>query len=94
MTKSQFRWLTGISVVLAALLAGHLWLVYLNNQLSQEVSRQQASVNNGQQLEVILDRLAKRIAQGSEKDPRLKNILSKHGLQVTLEVDGKQKKYP
>ena len=94
MTKPQFSVLLLVSIIVSGLMLGHLWLIASNNRIGNQLSSEQSFVGNAQQLEPVLDRLAKRIAMGSEKDPRLKNVLAKHGLQVTLEVDGKKKNYP
>ena len=94
MTKSQYWALNITSVVLALLLVTHFFLVKLNTSLGQALDRDRALINNGRQIESVLDQLAKRIAAGSETDSRLKNILSQHSLKVTLEVDGKKKTYP
>jgi hypothetical protein len=94
MTKSQFWILMFFSVLTAGLMASHLGLVHANEKLSQELGAEQNIVGNAQQLEPVLDRLAKRIAKGSDTDPRLKNVLAKYGLSVTLDVDGKKKNYP
>jgi hypothetical protein len=51
-------------------------------------------VARARQMEPILDQIAKRIAKVSDNDPQLRLILVKHGMKVTLEVDGKQKSYP
>ena len=83
-----------VSIVVSGLMLGHLWLITSNNRIGNQLSSEQSYIGNAQQLEPVLDRLAKRIAVGSDKDPRLKNVLAKHGLQVTLDVDGKKKNYP
>ena len=46
------------------------------------------------QLETVLDQLAKRIAKGSDIDPKLKIVLLKYGMNVSLEIDKKKKTYP
>ena len=38
--------------------------------------------------------IAKRIARDSDTNAALRNLLVKYDMHVTLEVDGKQKKYP
>ncbi|MBI3850770.1 MAG: hypothetical protein HY298_10930 [Verrucomicrobia bacterium] len=94
MTKAQFWILNVASLVLAAVLLSHFFFVRHNNQLGASLSREQAYINNARQLETLLDQLAKRIAKGSETDPKLKDILVKYGMTVTLETDGKKKTYP
>jgi hypothetical protein len=94
MNKLKFWALNVVSLVLAALLLGHFFFVRANNRLGQALGRDGAAIDNARQLEGVLDQLAKRIAKGSDTDPKLKKILVKYGLNVTLEVDGKKKTYP
>ena len=94
MSKLQFWTLNIASLILAAVLMGHFFFVRHNNQLGASLTREQAYINNARQLETVLDQLAKRIAKGSDTDPKLKNILVKYGMTVTLETDGKKKTYP
>ena len=94
MTRVQFWILNLTSVLLVLLLIGHLVMAHLNSQLGKGVAEKRVFINNARQIEPILDTLSKRIARGSDADPRLKSILIKFGLNVTLEVDGKNKTYP
>ncbi|MDQ6631347.1 MAG: hypothetical protein M3Y82_06270 [Verrucomicrobiota bacterium] len=94
MNRLQFILLNTVSFFVVIILVTHFFIVRANNELSGAVARNQAAISNARQLEPILDQLAKRIARGSEADPRLRNILVKHGLTVTLDVDGKKKTYP
>lgn len=73
---------------------GHFITVTSNDKLNNEIAQRQQVINNARQLEPVLDQLAKRIARASDADPRFKTILVKHGMTVTLDVNGKQKKYP
>ena len=94
MNKLQFWILNATSLLLVTLLLGHFFTVQQNDRLKLQVVRNQATIENNRQSEIVLDQLAKRIARGSDIDPRLTNILVKHSLAVTLEVDGKKKNYP
>jgi len=94
MNRIQFWALNITSLLLVVLLLSHFFFARANSLLSGEVAREQAFINNARQVETVLDQLAKRIARGSDTDPQLKNILIKHGLNVTLEIEGKQKAYP
>jgi hypothetical protein len=94
MNKCQFWILNLVSLVLAAVLLSHFLFVRHNNQLGAALSREQAYINQARQLEGVLDQLGKRIAKGSDTDPKLKNVLIKYGMTVTLEADGKKKTYP
>jgi hypothetical protein len=94
MNKFQFWTLNVLNLVLVLLLLIHFSSVSRNNRLAQAVANDQVSINRAKQIAPVLDQLARRIAIGSETDPRLKNILVKHGLHVTVDVDGQKKNYP
>jgi predicted Zn-dependent protease len=98
MTKAQFWILNTVSLVLVVLsivqFVTNRTNAQMNNALNQQMNQQQPVINHGQQLEPILDQLAKRIARDSETNAALRELLIKHDLRVTLEVDGKKKNYP
>jgi hypothetical protein len=94
MNKMEFRILNVISALLVIFMLGQFWFARSNNHLATELARDQAQISTGQQAWQALEQLKARIAKGSDTDPRLKEILLRHGLQVTLEVDGKKKTYP
>ena len=94
MNKLQFWALNVVSLLLAILLLCHFLFAQHNNRLGQALDRDRTAINNANRLEGVLDQLAKRIAKGSDTDPKLKIVLVKYGLNVTLEVDGKKKTYP
>ena len=94
MSKLQFWTLNAASFILAAVLLAHFFFVRQNNLQNESLNREQAYIAQARQLETILDQLAKRIARGSDTDSKLKNILVKYGMKVTLETDGKKKSYP
>ncbi len=94
MTKTQFWILNVVGLVLIALLITQFVVSGSNAKLNDEVNRKQAVINNARQLEPVLDQLAKRIAHDSDTNAALRNLLVKYDMHVTLEVDGKQKKYP
>jgi hypothetical protein len=94
MNKFQFWTLNLASLLLVLLLLGHFFFAQHNNGLGQALERDRAAINNARQIEVVLDQLAKRIAQGAGTDPRLKNILIKHGLNLPSEPVGNKSKRP
>ena len=94
MSRLQFWVLNVTSGILVILLATHFLLSRLNGRIGDDVNRQRAYINNANQVSAVLDRMAQRIALGSESDPRLRDLLVKYGLSVTLEVQGKKKTYP
>ena len=94
MSKAQYWILNCASLLLVTLLLAHYWLSRSNNNISNDLTRAQAYIGNARQVEPVLDQMAKRIAKGSEADPRLKDILVKYGLSVTLNNEGQTKTYP
>ena len=94
MSRLQFWTLNLISAILVLLLATHFLMSRLNDRLADEVNLRRAYINNANQVSAVLDRIAQRIALGSESDPRLRDLLIKYGLTVTLDIQGKKKSYP
>jgi hypothetical protein len=89
------------STILAVVLGANLWLSrslrsdlreYQNQ--NKKLIESQATITKARRLEPVLQQFSMRIAHASDKEPKLKELLSKHGLKVTLNVDGKEKKYP
>jgi hypothetical protein len=94
MSRFQFWTLNCASAILVVLLATHFVMSRRNSRRTDELNLQRAYINNANQVSAVLDRMAQRIAQGSESDPRLRDLLIKYGLTVTLDVQGKKKTYP
>jgi hypothetical protein len=94
MSRRQFWTLNFTSALLVVLLVTHFVMSRRNSRLADEVNLQRAYINNANQVSAVLDRMAQRIALGSETDPRLRDLLIKYGLSVTLDVQGKKKSYP
>ncbi len=94
MSRLQFWMLNVASAILVLLLVAHFVMARLNGRRSDELNLQRAYINNANQVSAVLDRMAQRIALGSETDPRLRDVLIKYGLTVTLDVQGKKKTYP
>lgn len=95
MTKTQSLILNTISVALAVLVLGNVFVANRNQKLNQQLAEQQIEINNAQQAKAIFDRLTARIAQGSETDTKLHDLMVKFGLKITLAgADGKRKDYP
>ena len=94
MCKLKFWVLNLTSLILVVLFGLQFWLGRKVQALNNQMVQSQAVVNNAQQIEPILRKLSMRIAQGSEREPRMRDLLVKYGMKVTLNVDGKQKSYP
>ncbi|MEO5802754.1 MAG: hypothetical protein ABIR24_04430 [Verrucomicrobiota bacterium] len=94
MTKTQLWIFNVVCLILIALLITQFFISRSNTKLTNEMNKQQAVIKNAQQLEPVLDQLAKRIARDSDTNAAFRNLLVKYDLRVTLEVEGKQKKYP
>jgi hypothetical protein len=94
MSRFQYWTLNCAGAILVLLLVSHFAMARLNSRRTEELNLQRAYINNANQVSAVLDRMAQRIAQGSESDPRLCDLLIKYGLSVTLDVQGKKKTYP
>jgi len=94
MSRRQFWILNLAGAILVLLLVSHFGMARLNGRRTDDLNLQRAYINNANQVSAVLDRMAQRIAQGSEIDPRLRDLLIKYGLSVTLDVQGKKKTYP
>lgn len=94
MTRLQFWILNALGALFLALIAIQFGIVWKNTKLNDDLVRQQTTIANAGQLEPVLDSLGKRIARGSDVDPRLKTLMLKYGMRVALEVNGKTKNYP
>ncbi len=94
MTRSQFILLNTMGGLLAALVLGDVSLSLWNQRIGQRVAIHQIEVNKGRQAEVVLRRLALRVAQATEQDPSLTKILIRHDLKATFMIDGKKKEVP
>ena len=96
MSRWQFYILNLTSLALVVLIGIQFWLVEKVRALDSEVARNQAIavINNARKIEPILRDISVRIAQASETEARFRDLLVKHGMKVTLTVDGKQKNYP
>ena len=94
MSRFQFWTLNCAGAILVLLLVSHFVMARLNGRRTDELNLQRAYINNANQVSAVLDRMGQRIAQGSESDPRLRDLLIKYGLSVTLDVQGKKKTYP
>lgn len=94
MNRLQFWILNALAAAFLLLIGIQFFMVYKNSRITDELLRRQNVMANAGQVEPVLDSLGKRIARGSDVDPRLKAIMLKYGMRVTLEVNGKTKTYP
>ena len=94
MSRWQFHILNLTSLALVILFGVQFWLGRKVQTMNNQIMQAQAVVNEAQQLEPILRKMSMRIAQASDREPRLRDLLVKYGMKVTLNVDGKQKSYP
>jgi cytochrome c-type biogenesis protein CcmH/NrfG len=84
MTRLEYWTLSVVALALSLMLIGNYYLTVSNNSSNAQLARDQAAINNAEQLKPVLDQLTKRIAKGSENDPRLAEVLKRNGLQVIL----------
>jgi hypothetical protein len=82
MTKNQFWVLNGTSILLAGLLLAHFYFSRSNNELGRQLNADRTAVNNGRQLQPILENMARRIAAAGETDMKLKVLLTKYDIKV------------
>ncbi len=94
MSRWQFYVLNVTSFVLVVLIGLQLLLERNIRLLNERAIQIQATIAKGRQTEPVLKNISMRIAQASENEPRLRELLVKYGMNVTLNVDGKQKNYP
>lgn len=94
MTRTQFIVLSLVSLTLVVLLLANVGAAYRGQTVAAESIEAQMQLNNSRRAEQILSQISMRIARDSDKDAALRDLLVKHQLKVTLEVDGKKKNYP
>lgn len=94
MTRTQFLILMVTSVTLVVVTVANLFVQRSIQQANNLAMQQQAYINNTRQADSTLQQLVIRIAQGSDHDPRLRDILSKRGLKATLNIDGQERQFP
>lgn len=87
MTRSQFWLLNAVSALLILSLFAHLYLSRANNRLGGELNAQRAYINNARQLQPVLENLIRRIAAAGEKDVKLKTLLTKYDIKISLPPD-------
>ncbi|MBI4026851.1 MAG: hypothetical protein HY360_17840 [Verrucomicrobia bacterium] len=94
MTRWQFHALNATCLVLVLTIGLQYWLGQRVQALNIQALRAQNIVSNARQVEPVLRRMSMRIAELSDTEPALRDLLIKYGMKVTLNVDGKQKNYP
>ena len=94
MSKTQFGILNVVGGLCAVLILSNVVLTRLNSRLNQSLLERQNQLNTTQQLQTTLQSLAVRIAQAAQTESALRDLLKRHDLQVTLNVDGQTKLVP
>ena len=94
MNRIQLYVLNVVCLLLAVLILTNFALVLRNQSMADRLLQTQAAVANSRRAEQILSQLSMRIARDSDREPALRDLLKKHSLKVTLEVEGKKKAYP
>ena len=94
MTRTQYITLIVTSITLVVVTVLNLYLQHGIQRANNIAMQQQAYINNSRQVDGTLQQLVIRIAQGSDRDPRLRDILAKRGLKATLNIDGQERQFP
>lgn len=82
LNRWQFYVLSATSLLLIVLLVVNYVLIDGNKALSGQISYVQATVAKASRMEGILQQVAARLAQVSEKEPEMGEVLIKCGLNV------------
>jgi hypothetical protein len=88
MTKRQFLILLITSLTLVVLTGINFYLQVQTQRLNYTAQQLQNIIIQARQTDGPLQNLATRIANDSEKEPRLKEILAKRGVKATLNTEG------
>jgi hypothetical protein len=94
MTKRQFFILLGTSMVLVILIAVNGYLQFQDQKYTNIAQGMQNYILKASQVDTPLQNLITRVAADSDKEPRLKEILTKRGVKATLNIDGQERQYP
>ncbi len=94
MSRWKFITLNALAGVLATLVLANVGLSMWNQRLGERVASRQNGLRQAAQAEVLLRRLALRVAQFAEQDPALLKLMVRHELKATFTQDGKKKEVP
>ena len=94
MSRLKFIILNSVAGLLAVLVLANVALSVWNQRLLGQVSARQNGLRQAAQGEVVLRRLALRMAQLSEQDPALLKLMVRHELKASFTQDGKKKEVP
>ena len=82
MTKKQYIVLMVTSVMLAILMVVNLALAHRAQGINNRILEAQAFINKNRPVDGALQQLAARTAQAAEKEPKMKDLLTKYGIQT------------
>ena len=82
MNKAQFSALNIVGGICGLLIICDLVLGMLNSRLNARVAQTQAQFNQAQQIHNTAQNLVVRIAQASQTDPALRELLDRHDFKV------------
>ncbi len=94
MTKTKYTILMATSITLVVLTVINFLIQIQTQRLNNLAMQQQAYINSARQADGTLQQLVIRVAAGSDKDARLRDLLAKHGLKATLNIDGQERQFP
>lgn len=82
MTKKQYIVLTVISVMLVILMVANLVLLHRAQATGNRILEAQAFINKNRPVDGALQQLAMRTVQASEKEPKMRELMAKYGIQT------------
>jgi hypothetical protein len=88
MNRIQFFLLTGLSSLVVLLLVAHIFLARQTSIGQGRLNQAQQVLNQAQQIQNNLKQLAMRIGQDSQKDPNLKEVLTRQKITYNPASEG------
>jgi hypothetical protein len=82
MTKKQYAVLMVTSVMLVILMFANLALAHRAQATNNQILEAQVFINKNRPVDGALQQLAIRTAQAAEKEPKMKDLLAKYGIQA------------
>ena len=94
MSRTEFWILNIVGGACAVLIVTGLALAHLNRGLNQSVAARRNQFNQAQQLQQTARNLVLRIAQDSQQEPVLRQLLARHNINVNPNTNSPAKPSP